>query len=127
MPKMQEGFVHYANPVTLHGCLAQMFFIYFTFLLNYNLLLAMTLDYYMAICHPLHYSDLMTCQLLGLLAILALTRSLGVAVSLLLLTAKAQFCRTAVIQHFTCEYTALLSTACGDLTFNISGWGWLCS
>lgn len=118
MPKMTEGFVHYANPISLHGCLAQMFFIYFTLLLDYNLLLAMALDRYIAICHPLRYTDLMTSRLLGLLAILALTRSLLVAVPLVVLTARARFCQTAVIGHFTCEYIALLSIACGDLTFN---------
>ncbi|XP_004590113.2 olfactory receptor 52L1-like [Ochotona princeps] len=118
MPKMTEGFVHYANPISLHGCLAQMFFIYFTLLLDYNLLLAMALDRYIAICHPLRYTDLMTSRLLGLLAILALTRSLLVAVPLVVLTARARFCQTAVIRHFTCEYIALLSIACGDLTFN---------
>uniref|UniRef100_A0A8C6E359 Olfactory receptor n=1 Tax=Moschus moschiferus TaxID=68415 RepID=A0A8C6E359_MOSMO len=118
MPKMLEGFVHYANPISLHGCLAQMFFIYFTLLLDYNLLLAMALDRYVAICHPLRYSDLMTSRLLGVLAFFALTRSLGVAVPLVVLTSRAQFCRTVVIRHFTCEYIALLSIACGDLTFN---------
>ncbi|CAK7315294.1 Olfactory receptor 52B2 [Vulpes lagopus] len=118
MPKMLEGFVHYANPISLHSCLAQMFFIYFTLLLDYNLLLAMALDRYVAICHPLRYTDLMTSHLLGVLAILALTRSLGVAVPLVVLTSQARFCRTMVIPHFTCEYIALLSIACGDLTFN---------
>ncbi|KAI4580981.1 hypothetical protein MJG53_010523 [Ovis ammon polii x Ovis aries] len=62
--------------------------------------------------------DLMTSRLLGVLAFFALTRSLGVAVPLVVLTSRAQFCRTAVIRHFTCEYIALLSIACGDLTFN---------
>ncbi|XP_021024700.1 olfactory receptor 52E8-like [Mus caroli] len=118
MPKMLEGFVHYANPISLRGCLAQMFFIYFTLLLDYNLLLAMALDRYVAICHPLRYTDLMTSHLLGLMATFAITRSLGVAVPLVVLTAKAQFCKTSIIRHFTCEYIALLSIACGDLTFN---------
>lgn len=70
MPKMLEGFVHYVNPISLHGCLAQMSFIYFTLLLDYNLLLAMALDRYEAICHPLRYSDLMTSHLLEPMAIL---------------------------------------------------------
>ncbi|XP_049636530.1 olfactory receptor 52E8-like [Suncus etruscus] len=118
MPKMLEGFVHYANPISLQGCLTQMFFIYFTLLLDYNLLLAMALDRYVAICHPLRYTDLMTSRLLGILATLALARSLGVAVPLVVLTSRAQFCRTTIIRHFTCEYIALLSIACGDLTFN---------
>ncbi|XP_049978493.1 LOW QUALITY PROTEIN: olfactory receptor 52E8-like [Alexandromys fortis] len=119
MPKMLEGFVRYANPITLRGCLVQMFFTYFTLLLDYNLLLAMALDRYVAICHPLRYSELMTSHLLGLtFAAFALTRSLGVAVSSVVLTATARFCRTSVIQHFTCEYIALLNIACGDLTFN---------
>uniref|UniRef100_H0XJW1 Olfactory receptor n=2 Tax=Otolemur garnettii TaxID=30611 RepID=H0XJW1_OTOGA len=118
IPKMLEGFVRYFNPISLDGCLTQMFFIYFTLLLDYNLLLAMALDRYMAICHPLHYTNLMTSRLLGLLALLVLTRSLGVAVPLVVLTAQAQFCRTGVIRHFACEYIALLSIACGDLTFN---------
>ncbi|KAM5248103.1 olfactory receptor 52Z1P-like [Ctenodactylus gundi] len=118
MPKMLEGFVYYANPISLHEYLAQMFFTYFTLLLDYNLLLVMALDRYVAICHPLRYSDLMTSHMLGLLAIFALTRSLGVAVPSVVLTARAQFCGTAVIRHFTCEYIALLSIAYGDLTFN---------
>ncbi|GAB5577445.1 olfactory receptor 52L1-like [Prionailurus iriomotensis] len=117
MPKMLEGFVHYANPMSLHGCLDQMFFIYFT-LLDYNILLAMALDRYVAICHPLHYTDLITSRLLGVLAILALTRSLEVAVPLVVLTSRGRFCQTMVIRHFACEYIALLSIACGDLTFN---------
>ncbi|KAF0881405.1 O52B4 protein, partial [Crocuta crocuta] len=118
MPKMLEGFVHYTNPMSLRGCLAQMFFIYFTLLLDYNLLLAMALDRYVAICHPLRYTDLLTSRLLHVLAILALTRSLGVAVPLVVLTSRARFCQTMVIRHFACEYIALLSIACGDLTFN---------
>uniref|UniRef100_A0A7N5JF43 Olfactory receptor n=1 Tax=Ailuropoda melanoleuca TaxID=9646 RepID=A0A7N5JF43_AILME len=101
MPTMLEGFV-----------------LYFTLLLDYNLLLAMALDRYVAICHPLRYTELMTSHLLGVLAILALTRSLGVAVPLVVLMSQARFCRTMVIPHFTCEYIALLSIACGDLTFN---------
>lgn len=60
----------------------------------------------------------MTSRLLGVLLAFRLTRSLGVAVPLVVLTPRAQFCRTAVIRHFTCEYIALLSIACGDLTFN---------
>ncbi|XP_007527577.1 olfactory receptor 52E8-like [Erinaceus europaeus] len=118
LPKMLEGFVLNANPISLQGCLTQMFFIYFTLLLDYNLLLAMALDRYVAICHPLRYTDLMSSRLLALLALLALARSLGVAVPLVVLTSRARFCRTAVIRHFTCEYIALLSIACGDLTFN---------
>lgn len=40
---------------------------------------------------------------------------------MVVLTAKDRFCWTAVIRHFTCEYIALLSIACGDLTFNWLG------
>ncbi|XP_020823327.1 olfactory receptor 52Z1P-like [Phascolarctos cinereus] len=118
VPQMLMGFVYYANPVSLEGCLAQMFFIYFTLLLDYNLLLAMALDRYVAICYPLRYADLVTPYLLGLLAVAALIRSLAVAVPLVVLTSRAHFCRTVVIRHFACEYIALLSIACGDLTFN---------
>ncbi|XP_056682123.1 olfactory receptor 52L1-like [Monodelphis domestica] len=118
VPQMLSGFVHYANAISLEACLAQMFFIYFTLLLDYNLLLAMALDCYVAICHPLRYVDLVTPHLLGLLAVVALIRSLAVAVPLVVLTSRAHFCRTAVIRHFACEYIALLSIACGDITFN---------
>ncbi|XP_044515389.1 olfactory receptor 52L1-like [Gracilinanus agilis] len=118
VPQMLSGFIHYANPISLEACLAQMFFIYFTLLLDYNLLLAMALDRYVAICHPLRYADLVTPHLLGLLAVVALIRSLAVAVPLVVLTSRARFCRTAMIRHFACEYIALLSIACGDVTFN---------
>ncbi|XP_003764772.1 olfactory receptor 52Z1-like [Sarcophilus harrisii] len=118
LPPMLPGFLRSAKPVSLERCLTQMFFIYFTLLLDYNLLLAMALDRYVAICHPLRYADLVTSRLLGPLAAAALSRSLAVAVPLVVLTSRARFCRTAVIRHFACEYIALLSIACGDLTFN---------
>lgn len=78
----------------------------------------MALDRCVAICHPLLYTEMMTSHLLGLIATFALTWSLGLAVSLVVLTATARFFRTSVTQHFTCEYIALLNIACGDLTFN---------
>ncbi|XP_007939243.1 olfactory receptor 52L1-like [Orycteropus afer afer] len=118
VPAMLFSFSTHFNRISLARCLVQMFCIYFLIVFDCNILLVMALDRYVAICYPLRYSDLMTSRLLGLLAILALTRSLGVAVPLVVLTSQAQFCWTAVIRHFTCEYIALLSIACGDLTFN---------
>ncbi|KAG8522941.1 LOW QUALITY PROTEIN: Olfactory receptor 52K1, partial [Galemys pyrenaicus] len=105
MPKMLEDFVPFTSPISWQGCLAQIFFTYFTLLLDYNLFQAIALAHYAAICHPLGYTDLMTSShLLGIPAILALTWT--------------QVCWTAVIRHFTCEYTALLNITCRDFTFN---------
>ncbi|XP_075118588.1 olfactory receptor 52L1-like [Leptodactylus fuscus] len=118
VPKMLLGFLIYQNHISLVGCLVQMFFIYFIITVDCNILLMMALDRYIAICKPLHYSNIMTRNNLVLLTIAALVRSMASVTPVVYLASRVDFCRSNTIRHFACEHMALLRLACGHTAIN---------
>ncbi|XP_040278494.1 olfactory receptor 52K1-like [Bufo bufo] len=118
VPKMLLSFLFHQNHISLVGCLTQMFFIYFIILLDCNILLMMALDRYIAICKPLHYSNIMTKHNLLFLTMAALVRSVSFVCPVIYLASRIDFCNSNIIHHFACEHMALLSLACGNITKN---------
>lgn len=118
LPKMLLSLLYESSTITLTGCLLQMFFLYLAIMLDVSILLMMALDRYVAICHPLHYIDIMTNKLLVLLMVAALFRSLCVVCPVVILASGVRFCRSNIIGHFACEHMALMKLACGDTTRN---------
>ena len=82
------------------------------------LLAMMACDRYVAISHPLRYSELMSWHMSLWMA--ALSWGAGFANSLLhsILTWNLPFCGHNVINHFFCEILAVLKLACGDVSLN---------
>ncbi|XP_013931210.1 PREDICTED: olfactory receptor 52K1-like [Thamnophis sirtalis] len=118
LPRMLFSLVLPASHISLTECLVQMFFLYFTILLDCNVLLMMALDRFLAICHPLRYAELMTTKLLSLLMLLSLVRSLGTVGPVVALASQVRFCRSNVISHFACEHMALMRLSCSDISVN---------
>ncbi|KAM4045576.1 olfactory receptor 52K1-like [Anomaloglossus baeobatrachus] len=118
VPKMLLGFLFHQNRVSLVECLVQMFFIYFTIMLDCNILLMMALDRYIAICKPLRYPSIMTRQTLVVLTIAAVVRGVSIVSPVIILASQLDYCHSNIIRHFACEHMALLSLACGNVTKN---------
>ncbi|XP_074071214.1 olfactory receptor 52K1-like [Macrotis lagotis] len=118
VPAMLFSFFTHFNHISLTRCLFQMFFIYFLLVFDCNILLVMALDRYVAICYPLRYPEIITGQVLAGLVAVAATRSAGIVAPVVVLAARVQFCRSNVIQHFTCEHMALMKLSCGDISLN---------
>lgn len=118
LPRMLFGLVLPASHISLTECLVQMFFLYFTILLDCNVLLMMALDRFLAICHPLRYAELMTTKLLGLLSLLSLLRGLGMVGPVVALASRLRFCHSSVISHFACEHMAVMRLSCSDISVN---------
>ncbi|XP_077397772.1 olfactory receptor 52D1-like [Festucalex cinctus] len=102
------------NRVSLAGCLAQMFATHFLSSVESTLLLAMALDRYVAVCHPLHYKQLVGLRALVTLTFFTLARSGAVMATLVGLAGSLHFCASHVIRHCYCDHMALVSLACGD-------------
>ncbi|XP_060119835.1 olfactory receptor 52K1-like [Heteronotia binoei] len=117
-PQMLLSFMLQASHISLTGCLVQMFFLYFTTVLDCNILLMMALDRYIAICHPLRYTDIMTTRLLMFLTFASLVRSLSIVGPVVILASRVRFCRSNVIHHFACEHMALMKLSCSDISIN---------
>ncbi|KAM9319651.1 olfactory receptor 52K2-like [Gastrophryne carolinensis] len=116
LPKLLLSLAFDMNQVTLAGCLAQMFYIYFMAIFESGVILMMALDRFVAICRPLYYNRIMTKHLLLKLTLFGLARGLSLASPIVILTSRAQFCKSKIILNFVCENMGLLSLACGDIS-----------
>nr|XP_057935166.1 olfactory receptor 52L1-like [Doryrhamphus excisus] len=102
------------NSISLAGCLAQMFVTHFLSSVESTLLLAMSLDRYMAICQPLRYNELANSSVFVKLLFFTLVRSGSVIATLVGLAGSLRFCASNIIPHCYCDHMALVSLACGD-------------
>ncbi|CAL1571495.1 unnamed protein product [Knipowitschia caucasica] len=103
-----------AYHVTLGQCLTQMFLTHFLSSLESTVLLAMALDRYTAICHPLKYRKLVSHSSFLVLSLFTLLRSGSVMAVLVALAGSLDFCDSRVIEHVYCDHMALVRLACGD-------------
>ncbi|XP_017501918.3 olfactory receptor 2T8-like [Manis javanica] len=114
VPKMAADYVTERKSISPTGCGVQIFFLLTLGGGECFLLAAMSYDHYVAICHPLRYSVLMSWQLC--LRMTWVSWFLGAADGLLQAAATLSFpfCRGHEIDHFFCEAPALVRLACAD-------------
>ncbi|XP_054830499.1 olfactory receptor 52K1-like [Eublepharis macularius] len=118
LPKMLLSTIFGLSSISLTGCLVQMFFLYLAMMLDCGILLMMALDRYVAICHPLHYAEILTNKLLAILLTATLVRSMFIVSPVVILASRVRFCRSSIIGHFACEHMALMRLSCGDTSKN---------
>ncbi|XP_037374565.1 olfactory receptor 2A5-like [Talpa occidentalis] len=82
------------------------------------ILVVMSYDRYVAICHPLHYTVIMNWKLCSVLAITCWPCGFSVALLHLILFLRFPYCGSQEVNHFFCELLALLKVACGDTWIN---------
>ncbi|KAL4668957.1 hypothetical protein H8959_007511 [Pygathrix nigripes] len=118
VPQMLVNFLHPAKPISFAGCMTQMF-LFLSFAHTECLLLVlMSYDRYVAICHPLQYSTIMTWKVCITLALTSWTLGVLLAVVHLMLLLPLSFCGPQKVNHFFCEITAVLKLACVDTHIN---------
>ncbi|XP_074838665.1 olfactory receptor 6F1-like [Carettochelys insculpta] len=101
-----------SQTISFTACLVQMFFLLSFGSTECFLLAAMAYDRYLAICHPLHYSTLMSSTITTQLA---LASWLGgfLAVSVLpALISRLSFCGPNLINHFLCDTDPWIALSC---------------
>ncbi|XP_040091341.1 olfactory receptor 13-like [Oryx dammah] len=118
VPQMLVNLLSPAKPISFAGCITQTF-LFLTFAVTECLLLVvMSYDRYVAICHPLRYSVIMSWRVCITLVVTSWT--IGVLLSLvhLVLLLPLPFCMAQKIDHFFCEIMAVLKLACADTHIN---------
>ncbi|XP_028561542.2 olfactory receptor 10V1-like [Podarcis muralis] len=100
--------------ISLAGCGTQMFFFIFLGGGDCVLLSVMAYDRYVAICHPLRYTTIMSWRVcVSLVAgTLGMSGVFGIQLSILIL--RLPFCGNKEIDHFFCDFPAVLKLACSD-------------
>ncbi|EDM18085.1 olfactory receptor 150 (predicted) [Rattus norvegicus] len=119
VPKTLSIFWFGPQEISFPGCLTQLFFLHYSFVLDSAILLAMAFDRYVAICSPLRYTTILTPKATVKIAVGISFRSFCVFVPCVFLVNRLPFCRTHVIAHTYCEHIGVARLACADISINI--------
>ncbi|XP_038609462.1 olfactory receptor 151-like [Tachyglossus aculeatus] len=117
-PKMLVGFVAGTNSISYPACMAQLYFFIVFVIAEGFMLTVMAYDRYVAICHPLLYSTIMSPRACSVLvAGVYTTGSLCAAVHTACML-RLSFCRKNVINHYFCDIRPLLALSCSHTDIN---------
>ncbi|XP_033029435.1 olfactory receptor 1361-like [Lacerta agilis] len=114
VPKMLHILVSQSSTISYNGCLVQLYF-FVVFCTTDNFLLAsMAYDRYVAVCHPLHYTTIMSYKRCLLLASGSWLLSFSQGILYVSTISKLSFCGSREIPHFFCDMHPLLKLSCSD-------------
>ncbi|XP_049987796.1 olfactory receptor 867-like [Alexandromys fortis] len=114
IPKMLVNMHSQRKGISYRECLTQVYF--FTILVGMDnfLLTLMAYDRFVAICHPLHYTVIMSPWVCTLLVLIFWIIMFWVSLTLILLTNELNFSRGTEIPHFFCELAQVIKVANSD-------------
>ncbi|KAM3933218.1 olfactory receptor 51E1-like [Leptodactylus fuscus] len=119
MPRMLGIFWSDEREIAFDACLTQMFFIHFLSALESGILVAMAVDRYVAICHPLRYSSILTTEKICKMSALILGRGALVMIPIPLIIKRLPQWKHNVLTHSYCLHQEVMNLACGDIRVNI--------
>ncbi|XP_028610561.1 olfactory receptor 50 [Grammomys surdaster] len=117
-PKMLVNMLTHSQSISYAGCISQIYFFLLFGCIDNFLLTSMAYDRYMAICHPLHYTTIMSQSLCVLLVIVSWVFSSTNGLVHTLLFAHLSLFRDNTVHHFFCDLSALLKLSSSDTTIN---------
>uniref|UniRef100_A0A8C3T6G8 G-protein coupled receptors family 1 profile domain-containing protein n=1 Tax=Chelydra serpentina TaxID=8475 RepID=A0A8C3T6G8_CHESE len=115
MPKTLSIFWFHSRKIDFSACLTQMYFIHCFLTLESGIFVAMALDRYVAICHPLRHSTILTNPVVAKIGLAVVLRGIILVLPTAFLARQLPYCRTNIIAHTHCEYMAVLKLACADI------------
>ncbi|XP_043823919.1 olfactory receptor 2A12-like [Dromiciops gliroides] len=120
VPKMLANLLNKDRVISFAPCLIQIF-LYLAFAgVECLILVVMSYDRYVAICHPLRYTVIMSWRLCTTLTIVSWAFSFLLALVHVVLILRLPFCGPREINHFFCEILSVLKLACTDTRLNQS-------
>nr|XP_006113839.1 olfactory receptor 52M1-like [Pelodiscus sinensis] len=114
LPKILSIFWFNSREISFNACLTQMFFIHCFAIIESGILAAMALDRYVAICHPLRHSIILTNPMVAKIALAVVLRSGTLILPFPLMARQWPYCRTNIIPEPYCVHIAVVKLACGD-------------
>ncbi|XP_037655505.1 olfactory receptor 14A16-like [Choloepus didactylus] len=114
VPKTVVNSLTQSDSISFLGCIVQIFLVIFSGVTELFLLMAMSIDRYAAICHPLHYEVIMnrdTCVQMA--AVCWLSGSLMSFIHTAN-TFSLSYCGLNKLQHFFCDIPQLLAISCSE-------------
>ena len=113
IPKVLAIFWFDLRPISFFACFFQMFIMNSFFAMESCTFMVMAYDRYVAICHPLRYSSIITDQFIAKAAIFILARSVFLTLPIPILSGRLYYCGRNI-----CANMSVSRLSCGDITIN---------
>ncbi|XP_075795938.1 olfactory receptor 52R1-like [Pelodiscus sinensis] len=120
LPKTLSIFWFNSREIEFNACLTQMHLIHGFFMVESGIFVAMAFDRYVAICHPLRHSTILTKTVVAKIGLAMLLRGCIIVLPSILLARQWPYCRTNVVANTYCEHLAVVKLACADISVSIS-------
>ncbi|XP_072247784.1 olfactory receptor 52N5-like [Leuresthes tenuis] len=117
LPRLMTHIISTERFITYNQCVAQAFHSHTFGSAAHMILIIMAIDRYVAICHPLRYSSIMTTRTVIGLSASAWGVSLVLVSVLIGLTVRLSRCKS-VIQNAYCDNASLFKLSCDDVSIN---------
>ncbi|XP_012500990.1 PREDICTED: olfactory receptor 52K2-like [Propithecus coquereli] len=114
LPKILSLFWFNNREIYFEACLTQMYLIHSLSTMESGFILAMAFDRYVAICHPLRHSSILTPTVTAGLGLAVVFRGAVLLSPHPFLLKWLSYCRTNVISHTYCEFMALIKLVCTE-------------
>ncbi|KAM6185762.1 olfactory receptor 2B11-like [Rhynchocyon petersi] len=118
VPQMLVNLGSSKKTISYVGCVVQLYFFHFMGSTECLLLALMSLDRYVAICRPLHYTIIMNQRMCFLLVSIMWLSGMAFAVSEVTITLQLPLCGLNKLDHLLCEIPVLINSACGEKSTN---------
>ncbi|XP_005290060.2 olfactory receptor 52R1-like [Chrysemys picta bellii] len=115
LPKMLSIFWFHSREIDFSACLTQMYFIHCFSVMESGIFVAMALDRYVAICHPLRHSTILTNPVVAKISLAVVLRSGMLTLPFPFLARRWPYCTTNIIPQSYCEHIAVVKLACADI------------
>ncbi|CAH6792814.1 olfactory receptor 51J1 [Phodopus roborovskii] len=118
LPTVLGIFLFDTSEIIFEACLLQMFFIHSFSIMESAVLLAMSVDRFVAIYSPLRYTTILTLpRIFGTGAVIGL-KSVILMAPLPILLQRLPFCGHNALSHSYCLHPNLIHLPCGDISIN---------
>ncbi|XP_075779287.1 olfactory receptor 52M1-like [Pelodiscus sinensis] len=114
VPKTLSIFWFNSREIDFGACLTQLYFIHCFIVMETGIFVAMALDRYVAICHPLRHSTILANPVVAKVGLAVVLRSVILGLPFPFLVRRCSDYRTNVIPHTYCEQIAVVTLACAD-------------
>ncbi|XP_073447396.1 olfactory receptor 1E16-like [Aquarana catesbeiana] len=118
-PRLLFDLVTKSRSIYIPACTAQIFFFLYFTSSELFLLSAMSYDRYIAICYPLHYTQIMSWRVCAGMASLVWVAGCSVSLIHTLFLLRLSFCGPTTVHNFFCDLPHLFQITCTDPFINI--------
>ncbi|XP_033024156.1 olfactory receptor 4N2-like [Lacerta agilis] len=113
-PKMLADFFSSHKAISYKACMVQIFFLHLLGGSEVFLLIAMAIDRYVAICHPLHYATLVSRSVCRATVVGSWCLGFVHSIIQVVLIVPLPFCGPNELDNFFCDVTQVVKLACTD-------------